>query len=86
MRKTAQIEKSGRIVIPSEMRARLDLSPGDSVVIELDEETHNEIRVFTAKQGLKRAQDLVQQYAKPSKVSPVDELISDRKAAAKHGK
>lgn len=74
----ARVDAHGRIVIPAEFRHALDIKEGDSLSVQLDD---GELRVFTLRQGIRRAQALVARYVPPG-VSLVDELIADRRAEA----
>jgi AbrB family looped-hinge helix DNA binding protein len=77
-KQTVKIGPGGRIVIPAEIRSRLALKTGDSLVIT---ESAGEIRISTVEAGIRRAQALISQYV-PANVSLVDELIGERRAEA----
>ena len=66
------------MVIPAKMRAALGIKVGDRLNIGLD---GNELRVFTYKEGLRRAQELVKSFV-PEGVSLVDDLIAERRHEA----
>jgi hypothetical protein len=57
----------------------MGIKAGDEVVLRLED---NELRILTLKQRIERAQRLVRQHVKPG-TSLVDELIADRREAAK---
>lgn len=76
----ANVSQGGRIVIPAEIRQKMGIEIGDQVMLDWSEETH-ELRVFTRKQRLQYARDLVRKYAR-KEGSIVDELIQERREAA----
>lgn len=74
-----RINENGRVVIPASFRKALGINPGDEVIVRLDED---EVRITTLKLRIERAQRRARQYVKPG-VSLVDELIAERREAAK---
>jgi AbrB family looped-hinge helix DNA binding protein len=74
-----RINENGRIVIPASFRKALGVNPGDEVILSLEED---ELRITTMKRRIERAQRRARQYVKPG-VSLVDELIAERREAAK---
>ncbi|EIJ34801.1 AbrB/MazE/SpoVT family DNA-binding domain-containing protein [Thiothrix nivea] len=76
----ANVSQGGRIVIPAEIRQKMGIAIGDQVLLDWSEETR-ELRVFTRKQRLQHARDLVRKYAR-KEGSVVDELIQERRKAA----
>jgi len=74
-----RINENGRVVIPASFRKALGIKLGDEVVLRIED---NELRILTLKQRIERAQRLVRQHVKPG-TSLVDELIADRRGAAK---
>lgn len=74
-----RINENGRVVIPASFRKALGISPGDEVILRLDDD---ELRITTMKRRIERAQRRAQQYVKPGS-SLVDELIAERREAAK---
>lgn len=77
-KQTVKMGPGGRIVIPAEIRSRLALKTGGSLVIT---ESAGEIRISTVEAGIRRAQALISQYVSAD-VSLVDELIAERRAEA----
>ena len=69
----------GRVVIPADYRKALGLTVGDEVILYLEDD---EIRLIPRRLALKRAQELVRQYAGPRRLS--DELIQERREDAQH--
>lgn len=70
--------KAGRVVIPARFREALDLRPGDSLVVRLDDEG---LHLYTARQALARARAAVRRYV-PAGEPLADELIADRRREA----
>lgn len=70
-----KLAEGGRIVIPAEYRQALGLQVGDEVVLRLED---GEVRVFTPRQAIKRAQELVRRYI-PQGRSLSEELIAERR-------
>ena len=68
-----------RAVIPAAFRKALGINPGDEVILRLEDD---ELRITTMKRRIERAQRHVRKYVKPG-VSLVDELIAERREAAK---
>jgi AbrB family looped-hinge helix DNA binding protein len=74
-----RINENGRVVIPASFRKALGINPGDEIILRLDED---ELRITTMKLRIERAQRRARRYVKPG-VSLVDELIAERREAAK---
>jgi antitoxin PrlF len=70
-----KLAEGGRIVIPAEYRQALGLHVGDELILRLED---GEVRIFTAHQAIKRAQELVRRYI-PQNRSLADELINERR-------
>ncbi len=75
-----RVNQNGRVVIPASFRKALGINAGDQLVLRIEDD---ELRIMTLKRRLERAQRLVRKYVKPG-VSLVDELIAERREAAKH--
>lgn len=75
-----RLGEGGRIVIPVEYRQALGLQVGDEVIVRMED---GEIRIFTLRQALKRAQEIVRRYI-PEGRSLVDELIAERRREAEN--
>ena len=73
------MNENGRLVIPAEFRRALGICAGDEIILTWKDD---EIRITTMKKRIERAQRHVRQYVKPG-VSLVDELIAERREAAK---
>lgn len=74
-----RINENGRVVIPASYRKALGIKAGDEVILRMEDD---ELRITTMKRRIERAQRRVRQYVKPG-VSLVDELIAERREAAK---
>jgi AbrB family looped-hinge helix DNA binding protein len=74
-----RVNENGRVVIPAAFRKAMGIKAGDEVVLRIED---NELRILTLKQRIERAQRLVRQHVKAG-TSLVDELIADRREAAK---
>lgn len=74
-----RVNENGRLVIPAAFRKALGIASGDTVVLRLDD---GELKITTLRQRIKRSQQIVRKYV-PRTVSLVDELITERREAAK---
>jgi len=74
-----RVNENGRLVIPAAFRKALGIASGDTVVLRLDD---GELKITTLRQRIKRSQQIVRKYV-PRTVSLVDELIAERREAAK---
>ena len=75
-----RINQNGRVVIPSSFRKALGIEVGDEVVLRIEDD---ELRITTQQRRIRRAQRRAQRYIKPGS-SLVDELLAERREAAKH--
>jgi AbrB family looped-hinge helix DNA binding protein len=73
-----KIGAGGRIVIPREMRAALDVREGDDLLLEVD--AHG-LHVRSVRQAVRRAQKVVAKYVKSGR-SLSEELIAERRRDA----
>lgn len=76
---TATLDKTGRIVIPADVRAQSDLLPGEELIVVT--EGPGELRVLTRKAALRRAQERLAKLKTPGE-SVVDEFLEDRRREA----
>ena len=79
--RTVRMSSGGRLVIPVDFRRQLGLEEGVAVMLRVDQAA---LTVQTVPAGILKAQAIMAKYAKPG-VSIVDELIADRREAAKRG-
>ena len=76
---TANVSSNGRVVIPIAYRKALGLKSGGQVTFRMEDD---QVQITTMKLNLERARRRVRKYVKPG-VSLVDELIAERREAAK---
>lgn len=74
-----RMNENGRVVIPASFRKALGISPGDEIILQLEDE---ELKITTRKQRIARAQRNARKYV-PRGVSLANELIAERREAAK---
>ncbi len=74
-----RVNKNGQVVIPASYRKVLGIKAGDEVILRMEDD---ELRITTMKRRIERAQQHVRKYVEPG-VSLVDELIAERREAAK---
>ncbi len=74
----AKVTEGGRIVIPAKMRQAPDIEIGENVTLSVKDNT---LQIITHKEALRRIQALVRRHV-PEGVSPVDELIKERREEA----
>ena len=80
LRARTRVGEKGRIVIPAEMREALGMDAGGVLDLRV---VDGELRISTMESRLRRAQEWVRQVVPPG-VSLADELIAERREAAKH--
>lgn len=76
---SAKINANGRIVIPAEMRKRMGVAPGDTVMLT---EEDGVLRVQSHRSMIRQIQEEFRPFRKPG-VSMVDELIAERREEAR---
>jgi AbrB family looped-hinge helix DNA binding protein len=74
-----KVNENGRVVIPAAFRKALGIDAGGEVILSIDDDG---LRITTMKHSIERAQRHARKYIKPG-VSLVDELIAERREAAK---
>jgi AbrB family looped-hinge helix DNA binding protein len=74
-----RVDAAGRIVIPSDIRSRLAIEPGQDLILS---ERPDGLHVMTFRHLLAEAQTFFAPYAVPGQ-SIVDELIRERREEAK---
>ena len=75
-----KLSENGRVVIPAQVRKALGVEAGDEIILEQD---RNAFRITTQQQRIAEARKNIRRYIKPG-TSLVDELIAERREAAKH--
>lgn len=76
----AKLGENGRISIPASFRQALGISPGDELLVQLED---GAIRVTSPRLAIERARRIVGRYIR-TKESLADSLIADRRAEAAH--
>lgn len=74
-----KMTENGRVVIPASFRKALGIEAGNDVILRLEDD---ELRITTMERRIRAAQRRARKYLKPG-VSLVDELIAERREAAK---
>jgi AbrB family looped-hinge helix DNA binding protein len=75
-----RVNENGRVVIPVSFRKALGINIGDEVVCRLQED---ELRITTLEHRIEKARRIVRKHVKAGE-SLVDELIAERREAARH--
>ena len=73
----AKIDQAGRLVLPAKFRKAMGVKPGDELILRLED---GELRIFTRRQAIKRAQGMLKHIAPGRSLS--EELIQERRAEA----
>ena len=73
----AQVSAGGRIVIPAEIRRKMDIHCGDQVILSYHD---GELHIATRKQRLQQAKDSVKACTPDSSLA--EQLIEERRAEA----
>jgi len=74
----AELNENGRIVIPAAIRRKMELNPGDAVVMTLEDGV---LRIESHRAKIRRIQEEFGKYAKPG-ATMSDELIAGRREEA----
>jgi AbrB family looped-hinge helix DNA binding protein len=75
-----RVNQNGQVVIPVSFRKAMGIRAGDEVVLRLEED---ELRITTQRGRIASAQRIVQRSVKTGE-SLVDELIAERRKAARN--
>ncbi|MEO8972232.1 MAG: AbrB/MazE/SpoVT family DNA-binding domain-containing protein [Ktedonobacteraceae bacterium] len=70
-----RLTEGGRVVIPVEYRQALGLQVGDELIMRLED---GEVRIFTPRQAVKHAQELIRHYIPQGRILS-DELLAERR-------
>ena len=73
----AEVSAGGRIVIPAEIRRKMDIHSGDQVILSYHD---GELHIATRKQRLQQAKEIVKACAPDSSLA--EQLIEERRAEA----
>jgi AbrB family looped-hinge helix DNA binding protein len=80
-RYSIQLGNRGRLVLPAEVRRRLDLHDGDRIILSFDDE--GSLRLVSARQAARRTRGLLRRIAPALQDRRLaEELIADRRAEA----
>jgi AbrB family looped-hinge helix DNA binding protein len=71
----ARLNSNGRIVIPAEIRHRLGLEPGDTVLLSVEDDV---LKVESHRNRIRKVQESMRQFIPPSR-SLAKELVADRR-------
>lgn len=74
----SRVDKSGRIVLPAEVREMLGVSQGDRVLVVQE---GSSVEILSLREAMRQAQEYFCALA-PADVSLVDELIRERREEA----
>ena len=72
----SKVINGGKVVIPAELRRKLGITPGDTLVFEEDE--HGNVVLKSYRQVIREIQEEMRPFKRPG-VSEVDELIAYRR-------
>jgi AbrB family looped-hinge helix DNA binding protein len=75
----ARVNEQGRIVIPAEIRRKMDIKPGETVLMEFEDGI---LKIESHRARIRRIQEEFKKYAKPG-VLASDELIAERREEAR---
>src|ERR1700744_4062625 len=70
-----RINEQGRIVIPTEIRRKMEIKPGESLLMEVEDGI---LRIESYRPRIRRIQEEFKQYAKPGGLAS-EELIAERR-------
>lgn len=73
----AQVSAGGRIVIPAEIRRKMDIHSGDQVILSYHD---GELHIATRKKRLQQAKEMVKAHA--GAISLAEQLLVERRAEA----
>jgi AbrB family looped-hinge helix DNA binding protein len=76
----SRVDRSGRIVLPADVRSRQHIQTGDQVILI---EHQDGLQVKTQAQAIREARDFFARLA-PAEVLLSEELIRERREDAKH--
>ena len=77
-RTIVKLDNQGRVLIPAEIREKLEMKPGDRLTLLVED---GALVLLTFKAGIRRAQKIAAKHRVPGR-SLVDELIAERRTEA----
>jgi AbrB family looped-hinge helix DNA binding protein len=75
----ARVNEQGRIVIPAAIRRKMDLKPGETVVMKFEDGV---LQIESHRAQIRKIQEEFKKYAKPG-ILASDELIAGRREEAR---
>ena len=75
----ARINENGRIVIPAEIRQKLEINPGDTLYLTAEGDT---LKIESHRARIRRVQESLRRLIPPDRLLS-DELIAERREEAK---
>lgn len=75
-----KVVEGGKLVIPAAFRREMGITPGDTVILELDE---GELRVRSLSSAIRRVQERMRELNPEGRLLS-EELIADRRVEAAH--
>jgi AbrB family looped-hinge helix DNA binding protein len=75
-----KLAENGRVVIPAHVRRELGVESGGEIILEKKDDRYY---LTTRRQRIEDARRQIRRYIKPG-TNAVDELIAERREAAKH--
>ena len=75
-----KVVEGGKLVIPAAFRRQMGITPGDTVILELDE---GELRVRSLSSAIRRVQERMRELNPEGRLLS-EELIADRRVEAAH--
>ena len=73
-----KVVEGGKLVIPAAFRREMGITPGDTVIVEMDE---GELRVRSLSSAIRRVQERMRELNPEGRLLS-EELIADRRAEA----
>ncbi len=70
------IDQNGRMLIPSSVRERFKMNPGEKITIEID---NNEIKIINADHIIDEMHELFMKNQKTKNISVVDDFIAKKR-------
>ncbi len=75
MSSAAKMDSAGRLMVPSQVRKELGLTPGAELILRVED---GGLRIETRHAALRRAQAYLRQFRNPGE-SAVDDLLKERR-------
>lgn len=75
-----KINPNGRIVIPAAIRTQLGFTPGDTLLMTVEDDA---LKIESHRARIRRIQQEFKKYIKPGEMLMSDQLIADRREEAR---